>query len=247
MPAITRKWRKLFAVGCSHGPLIDPLARVGVLKFIDAWKPDVRIHLGDFSDMTAFRSGAKGTSDEGEPIGPDIDEGLRFLKEIRATHVFTGNHEDRLYRLRNHHNAVIAECAASVIERIQTRCALQKAELIETYSITHPDSYRVFGGVKFFHGFMYSENACRDHAEAFGSCVFAHTHRAGVAKGRRTDSPAGYCVGTLTKIVNMDYAKSRRATMSWGQGCVWGEFCDDKAVLWLHEQPKQISDWRLPV
>jgi hypothetical protein len=79
------------------------------------------------------------------------------------------------------------------------------------------------GNFKFFHGFMFSEQAVRDHAEAFGNCVFAHTHRIGVAKGRRSDNPTGVCVGTLTTIPAMRYAKTNRSRLDYdGQAdIVW--------------------------
>lgn len=247
MANITRKWKRLLAVSCSHGPLIDRDARAAVLTFIDRWKPETRIHLGDFCDMTAFRSGAHGTKDESEPIGADVDEGLGFLAAMRATHVFFGNHEDRLVRLSHHYNAIVAECAQGVLERIETRCKLLKADQITRYSITENASYRLIGGYRFMHGWIYNENAPRDHAESVGNCVFGHTHRAGVAKGRRLDNPTGFCVGTLTRIANMDYAKTRRSTLAWTQGFVWGEYCSNQAQLWLHENPKGTTTWHLPV
>jgi len=50
-------WKKWMAVGCSHGDQIDPDARKAVLVFKERWKPDMTIHLGDFLDLAAFRSG----------------------------------------------------------------------------------------------------------------------------------------------------------------------------------------------
>ncbi len=61
---IVRKWKKFFAVGCSHGHLADQSALATALKFKSAWKPDTVMHLGDFMDLAALRSGAKGTPDE---------------------------------------------------------------------------------------------------------------------------------------------------------------------------------------
>jgi hypothetical protein len=94
---------------------------------------------------------------------------------------------------------------------------------------------------------MYGENATRDHAEALGNCVHAHTHRPGIAKGRRSDNPTGYCAGTLASIPAMEYAKTNRSTLSWAGGMVWGEYCDDASQLYLHEQPQGVTEWRLPL
>ncbi len=241
-PAIVRRWRRLLAVGCSHGNHADDTALAAVLRFRDAWKPHHVVHLGDFVDMTAFRAGARGNNDESAPLAPDVDGGLDFLAALRPTLILCGNHEARLWKWAQHHNAIVAECAGHIIQRIETRARKLKAELVEYRGVW---AGRRLGGHFFTHGSVYGENATRDMAEMHGPVVHAHTHRCAVAKGRRDDNPTGYCVGTLTAAANMDYAAARRATLAWSQGFVWGEVCDDAAMLWLHEQPRG-TEWRLP-
>lgn len=244
MANIVRRWKKLLAVGCSHGVHADPKAIAAVLEFRERFRPETCIHLGDFCDTAAFRSGAKGSNDESEPIQPDVDGGLEFLKRLRPTLVFCGNHEDRLWRLANSSNAIVSHCAQGVISEIVKSCHKLRAEIVPWTGI---EQGRMIGGFRFMHGVFYNESATRDHAEAFGNVVHAHTHRACVAKGRRSDSPTGFCVGTLTRRGAMEYAKARRATMSWSAGFVWGEHTDNQAVLWLHEQPSTVGEWRLPL
>ena len=239
-----RNWKRLLAVACSHGGLADPTAIAAVVKFKRQFRPHKTIHLGDFTDTTAFRSGAKGSSDETEPVRPDIDAGLEFIEQLGADLVFCGNHEARIWRLAHHYNAIVSELSKHVIERIQSRCKRQRAELVEYDGVWQQ---RTIGNFKFMHGVFYSENAARDHAEAYGNCVHGHTHRSGIAKGRRDDNPTGFNVGTLTKIPNMDYANTRRATLAWSQGFVFGEYCDDLCQLYLHEQPRNLTEWRLPI
>lgn len=243
MAAIIQRWRRALFVGCSHGIHVDPAAVDAVVKMRDNWKPQLMVHLGDFMDTTAFRSGARGTSDESEPIAPDVDAGLAFLEQLKCTHVLCGNHEARVYRMMGSTNAIVASCAEAVVRGIEQKTRKLKARLT-TYNGIWQDVR--LGPVRAMHGVFYSENATRDHAEAFGLCVHAHSHRAAVAKGRRADNPTAYCVGTLTQRGAMDYANTRRATLSWSQGFVWGEISDDQAVLWLHEQSKN-TPWRLPV
>ena len=140
--------------------------------------------------------------------------------------------------------SVVAMCAAEILNRLQMRCDKLKCEFVPWHFIT---GWRMLGNYRFGHGYLFSENACRDHAEAVGNCVHAHTHRAGMAKGRRLDNPTGYSVGTLAAIPNMDYAKARRSTLAWSAGFVWGEYTDDRAVIWLHEQPRTETAWKLPI
>jgi hypothetical protein len=139
-------------------------------------------------------------------------------------------------------SAIVAHCAETVVRGIESHCRKLKASL-RTY--TGVWQGEMLGNYRLMHGVFYSENATRDHAEAYGNVIHAHTHRAAVAKGRRSDNPTGYCVGTLTTASNMDYASTRRATLSWSQGFVWGEYCDDQAQLWLHENQTGKA-WHLP-
>lgn len=231
------------AVGCSHGDLIDPRARDAVLKFAKDFKPDHRIHLGDFLDTAALRAGAKGTKDESRDLVSDFDAGLGFLKEFGATLVFCGNHEARPFGLREHPNAIIAICAAALCERIEKTCKALKAELVQYHII---NGWRELGGFRYGHGYMFGEQAPRDHAEAFGSCVHAHTHKPGVGKGRNLLNSTGYCVGTLSNIPCMEYATTRRATLAWASGFVWGYTDGKRSQLWLHEQPRGLDQWILP-
>jgi hypothetical protein len=240
---ITQKWKRFMAVGCSHGNLIDPKAADAVLRFRDQWKPATVAHLGDFVDTAAFRSGAAGSSDESEPIGPDIDAGLAFLGALRPTLVFNGNHEARLWRLQNHHNAIVSDCAGQIINRLRMTTTRLKAEYVEDWGIR---AWRRLGNYSLGHGYLFGESFLRDTAESHGNTIIAHAHRAGMATGRRSDAATAYCVGTLSDIPNMDYASARRSTLSWAAGFVWGEYTDTQTVCWLHIQPQGQTEWRLP-
>jgi len=77
-----------------------------------------------------------------------------------------------------------------------------------------------------------------------GVSLRAHTHRAGMATGRRADAPLGFSVGTLTQRDALEYAKTRRATLSWSQAFVWGYVSENSSQLFLCQ--KQAKEWRLP-
>ena len=236
-------WKKLFAVGCSHGIHADPVALGQVLRFKERFKPDTTIHLGDAVDLAALRSGAKGTNDEHAPLSPDIDGGVEFLQQLRPTIFFYGNHEARITKFCHSHNAVVQLAAQSIRTGLHDALRRMKSDVILYDGIYQG---RVIGGVRYMHGVFYNENHCRDHAEAFGNVVFAHAHRAGVATGRRADSPKGFCVGTLTRFAAMEYANTRRATLGWSQGFVWGYYRDNCSQLWLREKNPN-APWLLPL
>ena len=229
------KRKRIMACSCSHGDRIDPGARAEILAFRDEFKPDTVLHLGDFLDTTAFRSGAANGPDAGADIGTDYRAGLEFLKELRPNVVFLGNHDDRLWKLADDHRAMIKEVAQNVIERIETCVALIGAELVPYTGVIGADGWRTLGGMVWGHGVMYNEQAGRDHAEAFGqSCVFGHTHKMLQQPGRTMQRTEGISVGCLCNLPAMGYAKARRASMAWDLGWLYGEYTEDESWLHLH-------------
>lgn len=231
MAAIIRQYKRFVAVGCSHGHLADPAKLRAVLAFCRDYKPHTRIHLGDFTDQAAFRTGARGSNDETASIKDDLTSGLTFLREFRPDILLNGNHEDRLWKLADHYNEVIARAASSVVTEICDLARKLKARHITEYDINYP--YPKLGDTTFLHGFMFNENAIRDHAEHFGRCVIAHLHTVGMASGRRSDHATAYCVGTLADIPAMAYAKTRRATARWSHGLACGEYSENECHVSL--------------
>jgi len=238
-------YKRFLAVGCSHGHLADPAALKAVLKFRASWRPHRTIHLGDFIDTAAFRGGSAGTADEAALIEPDLGHGLNFLKKLEPTDILIGNHEDRLWEAAAHYNAIKSELARRMIQDIRDTASGLKAQLIDHYDINR--SWIQLGDTKFLHGFMWGEQALRDHAEHFGKCVIAHVHKTGEVQARRSDHATGWCVGTLANIPSMHYASRRRATAAWNYGLVYGEFNDRECHVNLSSAPQNaIGEWRLP-
>lgn len=236
---------RFIAVGCSHGKYADPSAVEAVHRAIAAWKPTEVIHLGDWSDTTAWRAGARGTSDESEPVRPDIDGGLQFLKDIGCTIALDGNHEDRIQHHKKSNNAIVSCCAESIDQHIDEYMAKIKCRRIPYNGVWQK---YVFGNVTFTHGTIYNENSARDMAEMYGgNVVFAHTHRSQMAEGRTIKESSGFCVGTLTRQGSQEYSKTRRATLGWRQGMVIGEIVGNDSAVWLLPRSEFSKKWRLPL
>lgn len=244
-PHIATKYERFLAISCSHGKYADPTAVDAVLKMRDRWKPEICVHLGDWCDTTAFRSGAAGSSDESEPVAPDIDGGIAFLRKYRPTHVLDGNHEDRIPRLLNSNNALVAYAAQQATDYID------KAFVeIGCRRIPYDGVFQklVIGNVTFTHGTIYNENSARDMAEMYGgNVIFGHTHRSQMAEGRTIKESSGFCAGTLTTRGSMEYSKARRATLGWRQGMVYGEIGPRDSAVWLLTRPTFADEWRLPL
>jgi len=239
--------KKILILGCSHAKYADPTALDAVLTFRQRFKPSIVVHLGDAIDCTAFMSSHMGAG-RGDDIQPDIDSGIDFLKELRPTHFLFGNHEDRLDRLVEHKNEIVNFAAVTILSHLESFFSRSKCQF-QSYSGNEQGIQ--IGNVRLMHGTIYNESATRDHAEAYapqgGVVVHAHTHRAGQATGRRYDKPIGFGTGTLTKRGAMEYAKTRRATLGWSQGFVYGWVSDNSSQLYLCQRQNEDAKWLLPI
>lgn len=236
------------AVGCVHSVYACPEAQKAILRFRDLWKPHTVVDLGDVHDFTAFRSGAKGTPDEMADIGLDFSAGVDWLKRYRPTHRCNGNHDNRIYKLCNDPRAIVAHCATLVAESLRQIDEKNKT-LVKPYTPTR-ENWHIFGGTKFLHGVMYSEQALRDHAERHGNCVIAHLHTPGMARGRRDEHPTAWCVGTTADPDKLEYAVLRRAWDKWAHGLVQFEYNDRECKVWLTTQNCNHGgpeEWRFPL
>lgn len=244
MANIIRKWRRVTAVGCLHGNLVNPGIQKQVLAFVKDFKPEIRFELGDVLDTAAMRAGAKGTPDEGKSLKQDYIAGVHWLKQYEPTHISWGNHDARIVELCEARSAVVAQAAESVWEELQKTVRSLKAKTVP-YDYEH--GWFEMGGTYFGHGYWYNEASVRDHAEFLGGpVVMAHLHYAQQVSGRTRNPSPSFCVGTLANIEAMHYARRRRATARWSHGIVWGEICDKASNLNLTYCPKGGS-LRFPI
>lgn len=236
-------WKRFLALSCSHGNLADPDALKAVLKFKASWKPHRTLHLGDVFDFASLRSGADGTNDEGTDLFDDFHAGTRFLTQLEPTDVFVGNHCDRAYKLAQSNRAKVAYAAGRLVSDYETLAKdTLKAQLIP-YDID--EGWLQLGDTLFGHGYMYSLNAIRDHAESVGKCVIGHLHRVGQERARVRRGATGYCVGFLGRKELFTYAKLNKQRFAWSQGFAWGEYSD--AYCHVRLEQRTPDGWRLPL
>ena len=247
MANVIKRRKRWVAVGCTHGIYQDNAAVNAFLKWVDEYKPDTRIFLGDGMDTACLRRGATGTPDEGVSLGEDGTAFFNLMDLYRPTLLMMGNHENRLWQCLDSQKEVVKFAAKCIIDRIKGCADKHEAELVTYGTIADGHSWRLIGGTAFGHGFMFNEQACRDHAEYLGrDVVFAHMHKVLQQKGRCINSPTGYCVGTLCDIPAMAYASTRRATAAWSMGWAWGEHTEDQCNVNLYELRRSSEQTTIP-
>lgn len=237
-------WRRFFAVGCSHGNWADPVALTTALRFKRNWQPHTTIHLGDYLDLTSFRSGASAVDVKAD-LQSDITAGINFLRELEPDHIFDGNHDDRVFRLIDHPDARLSYCASHINYQIDELASKLHAKRVP-YDIDRGWRQPLGPDINVGHGYMFNECALRDHAEAFGSCIIAHLHTPGMANGRRLNNPIAYCAGYLGDRDKFTYAKTNKSKLKWNQGFIWGEY-NSKCTIVRIEQRASDGTWRLPL
>lgn len=213
-------------------------------KFMADFKPDLRVHLGDFLDTTAWRSGAHNNPDEGSDIASDFTAGASFLRRFRPNLVFLGNHDHRPFKFLEHPAAIVRAAAEGCVRDITNLITVELGAEMVPYHIL--SGWRLIGGTAFGHGYMYNENAARDHAEMLGrGVVMAHIHTLSVQPGRCLGAPSGISAGLMADIPKLEYASTRRSTARWLNGWVYGEYSDSDIQTFLH--PVRLGRSDIPV
>ena len=232
---------KFLICSCSHGHLANKDACNDLLKFKADYKPDVTVHAGDFIDAGAFMGNGKGSETPADNIWNDISDGLEFVRRLEPNVLFCGNHEDRLWKIKESTNEVKAWAASTVIDKLESFARQIGAELVEYGSMSDPSSYRRLGPLAVGHGWSFGKNAEQEHAQMTGQpTAIGHVHRMQSMPAYGFSAPPGYSVGCLCDIPKMTYAKNRKATAGWTNGFAYGEFSETEYTLIL----KRIGQWK---
>lgn len=223
--------RKIVVVSDSHGDKVDTKAANLLWEFMADFKPEIRIHLGDYLNAEAFRNGA----DEHERrvgLKDDAKAALEFLGSFRPTHLLDGNHDDRLPLYVRHSPGPLADYVAEIMGKVADLSAK-----LGTVRLPYDKRKGVLkiGKLKALHGFFAGSNAGKQHALAFGNCVFGHTHRfssvsvPGAHSGGRAVARG---VGAMCHL-DLEYNSRHVDTLAQAQGWAYGVM-DDKGRYWLN-------------
>lgn len=225
MANIIQNWRRFTATSCLHSTHACTVALDNAMAFVEDYEPHDRIDLGDLHDFAALRTGAAGTNDESESLIEDFDAGISWLRRYRPNKRCLGNHDHRMYKAQYDRRAALSHYSRMVVNAIAEVDRENEAEVLPYFPMRK--NWFILGGTYFGHGFMFNENAVRDHAEMVGApVVIGHLHVPQMVAGRTFKSTPSYCVGTLSDPDHHDYAMTRRNTLRWAHGLVYGEYSD---------------------
>jgi len=202
----------------SHGDLIHDESRKKLLKFAEDFKPHYRIHGGDLWD---FRSMRKGASEEDRHVSllADFNLGVDFLHDLKPNVFIHGNHDHRLWFIRDRGTGFMRDAAAKLCSEIDAEC---KKLGIRQLTYHRQSGVLRIGKLKMLHGFFCGVYAARQHASLYGSCLFGHIHTIDVACVPHLDGPRiARSVGCLCSL-NMEWDSTRPSGLRQAHGWAYG-------------------------
>jgi hypothetical protein len=199
-----------------HGDMADPAALNALFAFCRDFKPHYRVCGGDVWDFRALR-GKASEEEKRDSLKEDFEAGCRFLDAFAPTHTVLGNHDQRLWDAAARRNGPLADYAADLVDRVEDRAG-RRGVLLPYHK---RQGVLRLGHLKFLHGFYAGVHAARQHALAYGSCVFGHVHAVDVASVPGIDRRVARSVGCLCTL-DFEYDSRSPGSLRHCQGWAYG-------------------------
>jgi len=224
-----------------HGDNLDPNTVATFHKFCDQYKPKLRILAGDLWDFRPLRG--KATDDEKrESMKADYEDGERFFKRFKPNHFLLGNHDARLWHLRDLNNGVRSDYAADLIDRIETMAKIHKCQILPYHK---RDGILRIGSLKVLHGFYAGVYASRQHALIYGSCLYGHVHTIDEHAIPGLERRVARSIGCLCKL-DMDYNSTQPQSLRHAHGWAYGVINDQSGEYNVWQAEEIGGKWMLP-
>lgn len=240
-PHATRKWTKWVAGFDPHGVYQDPEANRAFFKFIEHWKPEIRIAGGDICDFKQLRKKSD-AHEKRESMAIDLAEGKLWLEKLQPTHFLRGNHDERLWDLAEQSEGVVQDYAKLIVRDLESLVGKMKCRMYP-YSTRH--GVMALGSLKVFHGFRCGVSAARMSAKTFGSCMFGHIHQFQLSTIEGLEQRTGFAIGCLAKL-DMEYSRHQEGALTHEHGWSYGVVDLKSGAFQVWTARKIGGVWLLP-
>jgi UDP-2,3-diacylglucosamine pyrophosphatase LpxH len=241
MANITRKWTKWIAGFDSHGAMADPEANRAFFKFLEHWKPEIRIAGGDQFDFSPLRKKAD-AHERRASMAEDVTAGKQWLEQLQPTHYLRGNHCERLWDLGKQGEGVVQDYAKLVVRDIE-RLIQKMGTQMFPYNKRH--GVMRLGSLKVLHGYRCGVSAARMMANTYGSSMCGHLHQFQAQTIPGLEQRTGYVVGSLCRL-DQDYNRAQEGALTHENGWSFG-VVDLKSGLFTVNFARQLDgQWLLP-
>jgi hypothetical protein len=207
-----------------HGDQIEPKVAIKFFDWLDDYKPQIRINLGDNWNFDALRTGAS-DADRAVSLSEDIEAGMNFNELFFSggeKNIFLrGNHDERLWKLLHDPCSGLARSFATDL----TRRIGKELRLMNVRMLPYDADKGVYalGKLKCLHGYAHGMHAAREHARVYGQhSVFGHVHRFDYASLPSHGGPrTSRSIGCLAKT-RLSYCANKIHPLAWQQGWAYG-------------------------
>lgn len=240
-PAIVRKWTPWVAGFDPHGVYQDVEANRAFFKFIEHWKPEIRIAGGDIWDFKQLRKKSD-AHERRESMAIDVAEGKLWLEKLQPTQFLLGNHDQRLWDLAVQAEGVMADYAKLIVRDLEELARKMRCRIFP-YS-TRTGVFHL-GSLKVIHGFRCGINAARMSAKTYGSVLMGHIHQVQIATIEGIEPRTGFSSGCLAKVA-MEYNRHQEGALTHECGWAYGVVDLKSGAFQCFLARKVGGQWLLP-
>lgn len=212
-------WKKFVFATDIHGEHQNTKANNALFKFVDLFKPDIRICGGDVWNMGPLRKRAT-ESEKQCSMKRDIAEGALWLERFKPHYFIRGNHDERIYDLANEARGVLKDYADECVEDID---ALMKKLRCRMLPYHKRDGILKLGHLHFGHGFKCGINAAREQARTYHNIAVGHGHGIQMQSIEGLEHRCGWMVGCLCDL-DQTYNRAHTGALvhehGWGYGMI---------------------------
>ena len=219
----------------------DPKAVAALFKFIKLWKPELRIFAGDLFDFRPLRGGAS-EDEKRETMSADYTAGMDFLEQFAPQFMLRGNHDERLWWLRERNNGVASDHAASLILEFEKACKKLNCKILP-YHKRH-GVLRV-GHLKVLHGFNAGIYATRQTALVYGAALMGHTHTVDEHAIPGIERRVARSIGCLCRL-DMQYNERQPLSLRHAHGFAYGVLNKKSGDYFVWQAEEIGGQWLLP-
>jgi len=224
-----------------HGDQVDQRSVKALQGATKDFKPHYRIFGGDLMDARPLRKGAS-REEKAEGMQADWRAGIRFLKDQWVpTHVLMGNHDKRIYDLAEADYGIESEYAFKGVQYLEKALTDIRCEWLP---YGKKNVFKI-GGITFLHGLYHGANACRQHVNVYGSCIFGHIHAVDQYAAPSIKRRVAMSAGCLCNL-DMKWTQNKPATLRHNHGFIMG-IINEKNDAWAAWQVEEVDGkWHIP-
>ncbi len=238
---VTRKWHRWVVGFDPHGVYQDKEANRAFFKFIENWRPEIRVAGGDIWDFKQLRRGAD-AHERRALMAQDVSEGKLWMEKLKPTHFLRGNHDERLWDLSEQGEGIVQDYAKLIVRDLEK--VVQQMGCI-MYPYNKRDGVMKLGSLKIIHGYRCGISAARMSAKTYGSVLMGHIHQVQMSTIEGIEQRTGFASGCLAQL-DMTYNRAQEGALTHEHGFAYGvvDLKSGAFQCWLAR--KVGGEWLLP-